>query len=791
MDKRSLLFIVCITASYCAIQTFFGMGADSAGKSIESKAAIERLEKTSAAEHERLSRTASLEDLSIAELFTDPLGRAKAGTSVKLGENHYMTLAWQTSLPAKLYVPTGDTFDVLNLHGSTHHKVGDVVVFCKEGMVLKPVELPPVPLASDLHLLPLQGTLEVILAEQKKADLLFPYAYLDRPAIAFVKKSNTYLPVGVYEPAKNKVIPLGELEHLQALVQQASVPLAAAPDASESFYVLETDYQQLVFSTRGGSLAEINLPFNNSKDSKSIIKEIDIGRKILSDAPQNAHFPLHPYQSPSGEQVRGSLGGYYPLLRRPIMNADGTQKTDVSPQFYALNILGEKGDGSMNYRVEEFSSRKIKFVGSDGGRRITKTYTIPEEMSGPYCFDLEIEIDGDAQGLWLTSGVPDVELVGGSYAPQLKYQVRTNRGTDVEEIKLPKEGSTTDRSLTPYWLSNCNGFLGLIVDPLTPTPPGYKVDKINGAELPTRLTTIDAAHNLYPAADYPGYMTSLPLNSGVSQFRVFAGPYDEKLLKDLDNLYSDPKKNYNPEYTEAISMQGWFSFISQPFAKFLFLLMQLFYAITHSWAISIILLTVALRVMMYPLNNWSIRTQMKNQEMAPKIKAIQERYKNDPIRANKEKINLYKQSGVNPLGGCLPMFLQIPFFMGMFYMLKSSFPLRGAVFIPGWIDDLAAPDVLFRWDTPIWLIGNEFHLLPILSGLVMYVQGKMMQKLPTDGTPLSDAQKQQKMMGNVMAIMFAVLFYNVSSGLNIYMMISTLMGILQQKFLMNKTTVKK
>jgi YidC/Oxa1 family membrane protein insertase len=320
-------------------------------------------------------------------------------------------------------------------------------------------------------------------------------------------------------------------------------------------------------------------------------------------------------------------------------------------------------------------------------------------------------------------------------------------------------------------------------------PAGYKIQKINGAELPTRLSTIDAAHHLYPAENYPGYMTLLPLKSGTTNFRIFAGPYDEALLKELDELYGDPTKNYSPEYTQSISIQGWFSFISQPFSKFLFFLMQLFYAVTNSWAISIILLTVALRAMMYPLNNWSIRSTVKMQEVAPKVKIIKERYKKDPQRAKMEEMKLYKEAGVNPFSGCLPMLLQVPFLMGMFYMLKSSFPLRGAPFMRGWIDDLASPDILFSWNTPIWLIGNEFHLLPILTGLVMFIQGKMTQKFPKDPKLMTDAQKQQKMMGITMAVVFTFMFYNVSSGLNIYFMFSTLLGIAQQKFLMKKNEV--
>lgn len=269
-------------------------------------------------------------------------------------------------------------------------------------------------------------------------------------------------------------------------------------------------------------------------------------------------------------------------------------------------------------------------------------------------------------------------------------------------------------------------------------------------------------------------------------FRIFAGPFDDSLLKELDNLYEDPTQNYNPDYASAQSIQGWFSFISRPFAKFLFLLMQFFYAITHSWAASIILLTIALRAMMYPLNAWSIRSSIKMQEIAPKVKAVQDKHKKDPKKAQMEVMNLYRESGINPMTGCFPVLLQMPFLIGMFYLLKSSFQLRGAVFIPGWIDDLAAPDVLFTWSQPIWFIGNEFHLLPILMGLSMYLQQRLTSKLPKDPAQLSDTQKQQKMMGNMMSVLFTVMFYNFPSGLNLYFMFSTLLGILQQWWMMKK-----
>ena len=597
---------------------------------------------------------------------------------------------------------------------------------------------------------------------------------------------------------------LQEVAVLEASLTPSSVPAIIREDevaaqavtltqgqTDETFYVLENAYQQLVFSTLGGALAEINLPLKSEEHPNSLIKEIDIDRQILKQSPQNARFPLYPYHiAIDGKDVlqeQGSLGGYYPLLRRSILNAQGFTESEAPRQYYACNIASAQSALTNQFSVSEFSSNRIRFDGTIDGRRVTKIYTLPQEKNGPYCLELEIRVDGDASGLSIVSGVPDVEIVGGSYAPQLKYQLKVPGGAEVEEIKLPDSGqSRSDVNVSPYWISNCNGFLGLIVDPLAKIGNGYKVQNIAGVDFPSRLTLIDHSYNSYPAASYPGYATMLPLKSGVMKFRIFAGPYDNGLLKELDALYEDPAKNYSPEYTLAISLQGWFSFISQPFAKFLFLLMQLFFAVSRSWAVSIVLLTIALRLMMYPLNNWSIRSTVKMQEIGPKVKAIQERYKKDPKKGQMEIMNLYREAGVNPFSGCLPMLLQMPFLIGMFYMLKSSFPLRGAPFIPGWIDNLAAPDVLFSWGRPYWLIGNEFHLLPILTGLVMYIQGKMTQKTPKDPSQLTDAEKQQKMMGSMMSIVFTAMFYGFPSGLNIYFMFSTLLGIAQQKWLTKK-----
>jgi YidC/Oxa1 family membrane protein insertase len=126
----------------------------------------------------------------------------------------------------------------------------------------------------------------------------------------------------------------------------------------------------------------------------------------------------------------------------------------------------------------------------------------------------------------------------------------------------------------------------------------------------------------------------------------------------------------------------------------------------------------------------------------------------------------------------------------MFDLLKSTFELRGVSFIPGWIDNLTAPDVVFSWNFPILFFGTDFHLLPFLLGAVMWVQQRFSTSTPKDKSLMTDQQKQQKLMGNIMTVVFTVMFYHFPSGLNIYWLSSMALGILQQWF-MTRTLARK
>lgn len=573
--------------------------------------------------------------------------------------------------------------------------------------------------------------------------------------------------------------------------------------ANEKYYVLETPYQQLVFSNFGGALAEINLPYKTKENDKSVVREIEFDRDIVQDHPYNARFPAHPYYTPGVDGTpqlheEGKLGGYYPLLRRDLIQADKKKSIHIPPRYYALNFVSEYPEVAETvYELKSFEKNKIVFESKQGHRQITKTYTIDttngEEV--PYAVNLSVKIEGDSHGLWISSGVPEVEIVSGSPAPALKYRITRNNKSTVENIDLPKE-TLTVTSVYPDWIANSNGFMGTIMDPTTKIDAGYRAQYVPGEQVPSRLVEVDIQHERFKAQDMPGYLTMLPLKSdgGTMEFRILAGPFSDSILKAVDKIYTNPETGTNPDYIASQTFHGWFSFISEPFAKFLFILMNAFYKLTGSWGFSIILLTIALRVMMYPLNAWSSKSMIRMQQIGPEAAAIQEKYKKDPKKAQIELMNLYRERGINPMSGCFPMLIQMPFLIGMFDLLKSTFELRGASFIPGWIDNLTAPDVLFSWSTPIFFIGNQFHLLPILLGVVMFLQQRFMSPLPKDPSQMTDQQRQQRAMGTVMSVVFTLMFYHFPSGLNIYWLSSMLLGILQQWWTqrqMNKTPPEK
>lgn len=594
-------------------------------------------------------------------------------------------------------------------------------------------------------------------------------------SLIFWRSGNEYMPLGLYDTKEEKLFGL-EIPITRAVF----VDNEQSNDSRHAYYVLENEYLQMVVSKYSGSVVSINLPFV-SNSSESIVNEIGVDRQIEKTAPQEATFPGFNAEDYKKTSIPSKVGGYYPFLRRGLLSKEDMS---IKPVFHAFNIVsGRDLDNilSTDYNLIMFNSRSIVLESKDGA--IRKEFVLPESPGRePYSFNVIIDLKEDRNDLWINSGVPEVEILSNAFIPGIRYRSSKNGRNDVLKLKLPslKDSLSIKSSIYPDWILNSNGYFGVIMTPLGNMASKCATEYIPGQKVPTRLSVVDPLNKPYPVNKYPGYQTllSIPNSKGRHEFRVYTGPLSETPLKVLDHTFTDQKEG-SPGYLGCLVFRGMFAFISEPFARLLFIIMKFFYFVTQSWGISIILLTMFLKLLLYPLNTWSIKSMRRMQVLSPQIQSLQQKYKNEPKRAQMEIMTLYKTNKVNPVTGCLPMIIQLPFLIAMFDLLKSSFLLRGASFIPGWIDNLTAPDVVFSWKTSIFFIGNELHLLPIILGLVMFIQQKM-TSAASKNQVLSDQQRQQQAMGSVMALMFTAMFYNFPSGLNIYWLSSMLLGIIQQ-----------
>ncbi|OQX60509.1 MAG: membrane protein insertase YidC [Helicobacteraceae bacterium 4484_230] len=235
-------------------------------------------------------------------------------------------------------------------------------------------------------------------------------------------------------------------------------------------------------------------------------------------------------------------------------------------------------------------------------------------------------------------------------------------------------------------------------------------------------------------------------------FSGYIGPKDYKVLQNID-----------PVLTNAIEY-GWFTFISAPMFKVLMWLEGMF----GNWGWAIIALTIIIRMMLYPLTYRGMLSMQRMKELAPKIKELREKHKGDPQRLNAATMELYKKHSVNPLGGCMPMLLQIPVFFAIYRVLLNAVELQGAPWM-FWIQDLSRMD--------------PTYILPILMGATMYYQQKI--------TPSNFTDPMQEKVFKFLPVIFTFFFVTFPSGLVLYWFVNNLFSIAQQYIVNRKFEAAK
>ena len=245
-------------------------------------------------------------------------------------------------------------------------------------------------------------------------------------------------------------------------------------------------------------------------------------------------------------------------------------------------------------------------------------------------------------------------------------------------------------------------------------------------------------------------------------YRLFMGP---KRIQELKNVGNDLHK---------VVDFGWFDFIAKPCLW----LMNLFYSVIPNYGVAIIILTLLVKILLWPLGAKSYKSMSEMKKIQPLMKEIREKYKHDKKKMNEEVMGLYRTYKINPLGGCLPMVVQLPVFFALYRMLYEAIELRHAHFFL-WINDLSAPDRLFHFGFSIPFMEPP-HGIPVLT-LVMGATMLLQQKM---SPPMGDATQAKMMM--FMPLIFTVIFINFSSGLVLYWLVNNVLSISQQYYTQKK-----
>jgi YidC/Oxa1 family membrane protein insertase len=395
------------------------------------------------------------------------------------------------------------------------------------------------------------------------------------------------------------------------------------------------------------------------------------------------------------------------------------------------------------YNIISKSNGKIVFeYVSREGWKITKTYT----LSDSYMHNLNIVVDRN-----YSTSIPEISLEWGpglgTDAKEEGENISQTRAlvyTSDKPYKLKKLKNEYELASSCKWTAIDNRYFLAAFMPEKPSD----FDKI----VPSRL---DKKH--------PYSLTivaSVPQNIDKKEYSV--------------NFYLGPKgytylKSYNLNLEKTVDF-GFFGFLG----KIAFAVLTFFYKVTHNYGWAIIMITIAIQILVFPLTLKSLKSAAAMKRIQPFIKDIQTKYKNDPKRLQAEMLNIYRTKKINPLGGCLPMLLQLPIFWAFFTMLRNAYELRNAGWIL-WVKDLSASDQFMH-------LGDfNVNLLPLLMGLGMFFQQRM---------TMAVSDPTQKKIMYLMPIIFTFMFWSFPSGLVLYWLTNSIISMIEQYFIIKEDEVK-
>jgi YidC/Oxa1 family membrane protein insertase len=465
--------------------------------------------------------------------------------------------------------------------------------------------------------------------------------------------------------------------------------------------------------------------------------------------PPVASKPTRTYvvETPLLKVTFSNLGGAITSVRLPkykekVGSPEGKELIeDITPYRY-MPALQESQDGASASDATTFSADRegltikdtpesITFTGAlTNGKKVKKVYTFYPDR---YTIGLQVAVENlDPNRTYL-----DLAMISMKEKPSYAFKGPfIYNGKSLDQIsKLEKP---IDANKTYTYAGFDEGYFASIWIPDDATKPTLRIEEVN-QYVPIERLRLDR-----------------PEVSG----QIYFGPRDIGILKTLNVR------------AEKIVDFGWFDIVAKP------MLYGLIWAnkFTHNYGIDIILLTILIKIIFYPLTLKSYKSMKEMQKLQPQIAKLREKYKDDKTKLNSEMMGIYKRKGINPLGGCLPMVIQIPVFFALYKVLIGAIELRQAPFML-WINDLASPEDLFTFTVAGFTV--PIRILPLIMGATQVLQQKM---TPTTADPM-----QEKMM-LFMPIVFTFLFWGFPSGLVLYWLVNNVISIAQQMYINKKAS---
>ena len=447
-------------------------------------------------------------------------------------------------------------------------------------------------------------------------------------------------------------------------------------------------------------------------------------------------------------------------------------------------------DGSQTTRFEAVIKDKAT---NQPVLKLTKTYRI---MPGSYLLDCDITVANlsasDQKIRFNLSGPVGIgredtrrdarEVVAGfrdSRGQVISARINAKKLAKAQDLDARRLVSGNDRFL---WTAVVNKYFSAILLPVPDddkefcdwvtdkTGQFYNPDNMDDSGDETIGAGLKIAAGELPPVGQAG-------SAKTYKFQSYVGPKDKSLF-DKNKLYR------SLGFVHTITFMPCFccpAAIIKPLSFGIISLMKWMYGFISNYGVVIIILVFLIRLVMHPITKKSQVSMSKFSKLAPKVAELKKKYANNKAELNKQTMALYREQGASPIMGFLPMMAQMPVWIALYSAIYASIELRGAAFLPFWITDLSAPDALVRFSAitlPLFGKLDSFNLLPILMGVAMYLQQKMMPSQATAANP--QAAQQQKMMMIMMTLMFPLLLYKAPSGLNLYIMSSLFAGVIEQ-----------